>query len=346
MTDLLSLTLPELCDFFVSIGEKPFRAKQLFPLLHRGVALKDVTAFSQALRQKLSDCAFVYYPQIEQKLVSHLDGTVKYLFRLSDGECVESVVMRYAHGNTICISSQVGCRMGCRFCASTLGGLVRNLSASELLGQVISAQKDTNERISNIVMMGIGEPLDNYDNVLRFLSLVNAPEGLCIGQRHISLSTCGVADKIRALADEDLQITLSISLHAPNDETRSAIMPINQKWDLQALLTACRDYFEKTGRRISFEYTLIAGQNDTEAQAHALAALFATYLPKSMPIHVNLIPLNPVKERPFSRSDKERVALFAKTLQSHHINATVRRRLGPDIQAACGQLRRQSKAVQ
>ncbi len=342
-TDLLALSPQELCDFFVSMGEAPFRAKQLFPLLHRKTQLCDVSVFSHALRQKLADCAFVYYPKIEQKLVSAVDGTVKYLFRLADGECVESVVMHYEHGNTICISSQVGCRMGCRFCASTLGGLVRNLTPSELLGQVISAQADGTERISNIVMMGIGEPLDNYDNVLKFLSLVNDPTGICIGQRHISLSTCGVVDKIYALEQEDLQITLSISLHAPCDDTRSAIMPINNKWNLAQLLTACADYFAKTGRRISFEYTLIAGQNDTPEQAKALCALFAAYLPKSMPIHVNLIPLNPVAERPFSRSDRARVAQFASILQSHHINATVRRKLGPDIQAACGQLRRQSK---
>ncbi len=342
-TDLLALTPDALRDFFVSIGEAPFRAKQLFPLLHRGVPLEEVSAFSQALRQKLSECAFAYYPKIEQKLVSALDGTVKYLFRLQDGECVESVVMHYEHGTTICISSQVGCRMGCRFCASTLGGLVRNLTPSELLGQVIAAQKDTKERISGIVMMGIGEPLDNYDNVLQFLQLVNDPAGICIGQRHISLSTCGLADQIERLSQEDLQITLSISLHAPTDETRNAIMPINQKWNLEALLRSCRNYFTKTGRRISFEYTLIAGQNDSCEQSELLCALFARYLPKSMPIHVNLIPLNPVSERPFTRSDKQRIELFAKTLQKHHINATVRRRLGPDIQAACGQLRRQSK---
>ena len=265
--------------------------------------------------------------------MSALDGTVKYLFRLFDGNCVESVVMKYAHGNTICISSQVGCRMGCRFCASTIGGKVRDLSAGELLGQVLAAQRDTGERISNIVMMGIGEPLDNYDNVLKFLHLVNCPEGINIGYRHISLSTCGLVNRIRQLAQENLPITLSISLHAPDDATRSSIMPVN----------ACRDYFAATGRRISFEYTLIAGKNDSPAAAEKLAHVLNAHLRSrtdTMPIHVNLIPVNPVAETGFSHSGKQAIHRFASILESRGIRATVRRTLGADINASCGQLRR------
>lgn len=344
-TDLLSLSPTELESFILELGEPKYRAKQIFPLLHRGVPIDEMTNLSKFLREKLSERCEDRLPKIERKLVSALDGTVKYLFKLIDGNCIETVVMKYNHGNTVCISSQVGCRMGCRFCASTIGGRVRNLHPSELIGQVIMAQKDTGERISNIVMMGIGEPLDNFDNVVKFLSLVGCEEGLNIGYRHISLSTCGVVDKIYELAELSLPITLSISLHAPDDVTRSEIMPINNKWSVDALLCACRDYYGKTGRRISFEYTLIAGKNDSRENAERLAAVLNSALRKgkdSMPIHVNLIPVNEVKETGFKRSGGDAVKAFSAVLESKGIRATVRRKLGSDINASCGQLRREA----
>ena len=341
--ELLSLMPEELEAWMLENGEPKYRAKQMFPQLHRGISPDEMTNIGKALRQKIAE-AFVWnLPVVERKLVSALDGTVKYLFALSDGNCVESVVMRYDHGNTVCISSQVGCRMGCKFCASTIGGRVRDLTAAELLGQVVAAQKDLGERISNIVMMGIGEPLDNYENVLRFLHLVNREEGINIGYRHISLSTCGLVDRILQLAEENLPITLSISLHAPDDETRSAIMPINKRNGVDELLDACRLYYARTGRRISFEYTLIAGKNDSAANAQKLARVLNAKLrsrTETMPIHVNLIPVNEVDETGFVRSGKEAVAAFAKVLESRGIRATVRRKLGADINASCGQLRR------
>lgn len=340
-TDLLSLTPEELVALLATLGEPAYRAGQIFTWLHRGATISEMTNLSKPLREKLAEVAFARFPVVEQKQVSALDGTIKYLFSLADGEAVESVVMRYKHGNTICISSQVGCRMGCKFCASTLGGLVRDLTAGELLSQVIAAEKDMGERISNIVMMGIGEPLDNYDNVIRFLKLVNLPGGLNIGYRHISLSTCGLVDGIRRLAEEDLPITLSISLHAPDNDVRDRLMPVNRRYPVEELLVACRDYFAKTGRRISFEYTLIAGENDSAAQAAHLADVLHRYLPRSMPIHVNLILLNPVAERSFVQSS--RADGFCRALGERHINATIRRRLGPDIDAACGQLRRKNQ---
>lgn len=342
-TELLSLLPSELEAWMIESGEAKYRAKQLFPQLHKGLSPNEMTNLGKALQKKLEQSFFWHLPTVEQKLVSAIDGTVKYLFALADGNCVESVVMRYAHGNTICISSQVGCRMGCRFCASTIGGRVRDLTAGELLGQVIAAQKDMGERISNIVMMGIGEPLDNYDNVMRFLRLVNCPEGINIGYRHISLSTCGLVDKIEALMRENLPITLSISLHAPDDETRSAIMPINKRWGVDALLDACRAYFAHTGRRISFEYTLIAGQNDSAENAQKLARVLNAKLRSrtdTMPIHVNLIPVNEVDETGFQHSSRQAVQAFARVLESKGIRATVRRKLGSDINASCGQLRR------
>jgi len=342
-TELLSLDPNELAEWMLSAGEPKYRAKQLFPQLHRGLSPEDMTNLGKRLQEKLREAFIWHLPAVERKLVSAIDGTVKYLFSLRDGNCVESVVMRYAHGNTICISSQVGCRMGCKFCASTIGGRVRDLTAAELLGQVIAAQKDMGERISNIVMMGIGEPLDNYANVLKFLRLVNQEEGLCIGYRHISLSTCGLVDKIYALMEEELPITLSISLHAPDDETRSAIMPINRRFGVDELLEACRVYFAKTGRRISFEYTLIAGKNDSVEQAKHLARVLNAKLrsrTETMPIHVNLIPVNEVSESGFCRSDKAAVNAFARALEEKGIRATVRRKLGADINASCGQLRR------
>ncbi len=341
--DLLSLTRDELEALILSLGEPRYRAEQLFVQMHRGVSPDDMTNIGKALKAKLSEVAYYHIPTIEKKLVSKIDGTLKYLFGLSDGNCIESVVMKYKHGNTICISSQVGCLMGCAFCASTIGGKVRDLSPSELLGQIIAAQNDCGERISNVVMMGIGEPLDNYDNVIKFLRLVGDEKGLNIGYRHISLSTCGLVDKIRLLAKEDLPITLSISLHASDDITRSSIMPINKKWNIDALLDECKAYFAKTGRRISFEYTLIAGKNDSPAAAEKLANLLNSKLrsrTETMPIHVNLIPVNEVSETGFERSGKEAVDKFAAILNRLGIRATVRRKLGADINASCGQLRR------
>ena len=344
-TDLLSMTPAELEDFLVSLGEPKYRAGQIFSWMHKGVGLDGMTNLSKALREKLAKVAVVNLPTVERKLVSKIDGTVKYLFGLYDGNVIESVFMRYQHGNTICISSEVGCPMGCRFCASTIGGLVRRLLPSELLGQVIAAEHDMGERISNIVMMGIGEPLDNYDNVVKFLTLVGDPAGIQIGSRHISLSTCGLVDKIDELAKLNLQITLSISLHAADDETRSSIMPVNNKWKIGELLDACRRYFAVTGRRISFEYTLIAGKNDSPVYARRLSDTLKHGLFKNsepFPIHVNLIPVNEVAETGFSRSSVEAVKRFAAVLEENGINATVRRKLGSDINASCGQLRRAS----
>ncbi|MBQ8310989.1 MAG: 23S rRNA (adenine(2503)-C(2))-methyltransferase RlmN [Clostridia bacterium] len=341
--ELLSLMPAELEEWMLASGEPKYRAGQLFPQLHRGLSPDEMTNLGKRLQEKLREGFSWHLPVVEQKLVSAIDGTVKYLFGLADGNCVESVVMKYDHGNTICISSQVGCRMGCKFCASTIGGRVRDLTAGELLGQVIAAQKDCGERISNIVMMGIGEPLDNYDNVIRFLHLVNCETGLNIGYRHISLSTCGLIDGIRRLQKENLPITLSISLHAPDDETRSAIMPINNRYGVSDLLDACREYYAQTGRRISFEYTLIAGKNDSVENAQKLARVLNAHLrtrTDTMPIHVNLIPVNEVSETGFRKSGREAIAAFAKTLEYKGIRATVRRKLGADINASCGQLRR------
>ena len=344
-TDLLSLLPEELEHLVLSLGEPKYRAQQLFSQLHRGISPEEMTNVGKATVAKLKEHATSHLPTVRRKLVSALDGTVKYLFALRDGNCVESVVMRYKHGTTICISSQVGCRMGCAFCASTIGGKIRDLTPSEMLGQIIAASKDTGERIDGVVMMGIGEPLDNYDNVVRFLRLVGHEKGLNIGYRHISLSTCGLCDKIDRLAQENFPITLSISLHASDNETRSAIMPVNRKWSIEQLLTSCRNYYRATGRRISFEYTLIAGKNDSPEAALRRARLLNTSLrsadeSSSFPIHVNLIPVNPVTETGFSASDKKAVAAFAATLERKGIRATVRRRLGSDINASCGQLRR------
>lgn len=339
--DLLSMLPEEMADYFVSIGEPKFRAKQTFQRLHRGERIGEITNLSKALREKLQAETLDTLPYVEEKLVSKIDGTVKYLFRLHDGACIESVFMKYKHGNTLCISSQVGCRMGCKFCASTIGGKARDLYPSELVGQVIAAELDSGERISNIVMMGIGEPLDNYDNVIKFLRLVNHPDGLNIGYRHISLSTCGVVSGIERLATENFPITLSISLHASNDEARSAIMPINNKWNIDALLKACLSYYKTTGRRISFEYTLISGKNDSLSDATELAELLKNaFRGSGAPIHVNLIRVNEVKETGFKKGSAESVNAFAEALEKRGITATVRRKLGSDVNAACGQLRR------
>ncbi len=343
MQDLLNFTYEELEKFIISIGEAKFRAKQIFSPMQKGISPAELTNLSAKTKENIFANAKYSLPKIRRKLVSALDGTVKYLFELDDSNCVESVVMKYEHGTTICISSQIGCRMGCAFCASTIGGKVRDLEVSELLGQVIAAQADIGERIDGIVMMGIGEPLDNYDNVVKFLRIVGHKEGLNIGYRHISLSTCGLVDKIYRLAEEEFPITLSISLHASHDEIRSKIMPVNKKWGVDELLDACRAYFEKAGRRISFEYTLIAGENDSEENALALAKKLNSKLrtkSTTMPIHVNLIPVNPVKERDFKKSGKAEIRKFVQTLEEKGIRATVRRTLGADINASCGQLRR------
>jgi len=311
--------------------------------LHKGERIEDITTLSKSLRERLASETIDTLPTVEQKLVSRLDETVKYLFRLYDGECIESVFMKYKHGNTLCISSQVGCYMGCKFCASTIGGKVRDLLPSELLGQVIAAERDSGERISNIVMMGIGEPLDNFDNVIKFLRLVNNEEGLNIGYRHISLSTCGVVPGIYKLAEVDIPITLSISLHASSDEKRSEIMPVNNKWKIDELLSACVDYYKVTGRRISFEYTLISGKNDSEEDARALGNLLKkAFSGVGAPLHVNLIRVNEVKESGFKKGSAESANAFAAVLEKMGVVATVRRRLGADVNAACGQLRRKS----
>lgn len=336
MKDIKSMTLAELMQELAQLGEPRFRAQQVYTWLHRGVTdFGAMTNLSKALRQKLSEHFELVYPTLARRQESAHDGTIKYLWRLTDGNCVESVLMRYHHGNTVCISSEVGCPMGCAFCASTLGGLVRRLRPSEMLDQVLFTQLDSGLPVSNIVLMGIGEPLDNYDTVLRFLELVNSKEGLNIGMRHISLSTCGLVDKIDRLAEKNLQLTLSVSLHAPTDEVRSSIMPVNRRYPVAELMQACKRYFEKNGRRISFEYAMIRGVNDTPEMARLLIGRL-----RGIAAHVNLIPLNEVAESPLKPSTPEAVRLFQKTLEESGIPATVRRTLGSDIDASCGQLRR------
>ena len=336
MTDLKSMTPEELSAWCVSKGQPAFRGKQLFRWFARGAAsVEEMTDVPKNLRALIAEEEALTPPVVERKQVSKQDGTIKYLWRLSDGNCIETVLMRYRHGNSVCISSQVGCAMGCVFCASTVGGRVRNLTAAELLDQVIFTQKDSGAPISNIVLMGIGEPLDNYDNVRRFLKLVNHPDGVNIGMRHISLSTCGLVPGIERLAEEDLQLTLSVSLHAPDDETRQKLMPVDRAYGVDELFAACRRYFEKTGRRVSYEYALIDGVNDTPRHADLLGDRLAGTV-----AHVNLIPLNHVEESPLKPSTH--VAAFQKRLEKRGITATVRRRLGSDIDASCGQLRRKA----
>ena len=337
MNDILSMYPDELTAFVLELGEEKYRAKQLFYWLHRGVPLERMSNIPNKMKEKLAGSAVIPSVTMEEKRVSS-DGTVKYLFRCHDDEYIESVFMRHDYGNTVCVSSQAGCRMGCRFCASTLQGLSRSLAASEMLSQIYAAQEDTGERVTNVVIMGMGEPFDNYDNVIRFIRLLNNEQGLNIGCRRISLSTCGLADGIRRFANEGLPVTLSVSLHAPTDEQRNAIMPINRRYPISVLLAACREYFEKTGRRISFEYALIDGQNNSEKDAQTLAALLKSNLP-GMAVHVNLIPVNPIKERDFRRGDKKMTEKFVSELERLGVNATVRRRLGADIDASCGQLR-------
>ena len=336
MNHIKSMTLPEMGEVLKAWGQPAFRAKQVFTWLHKGVgSYQEMTNLPQSLRQQLEESYPLYRPQVVRKQQSQKDGTIKYLWRLSDGNCVETVLMRYHYGNTVCISTEVGCAMGCAFCASTLGGLVRRLEPHEMLDQVLFTQIDSGLPVSHIVLMGIGEPLDNFDNVLRFLELVNSPNGMNISMRHISLSTCGLVPKIDKLAEHKLQLTLSVSLHAPTNEIRSTIMPVNKAYPVEALLAACRRYYEATGRRISFEYAMIHGVNDTEAAAKQLLQDL-----KGLPAHVNLIPLNHVEESPLKPSTRQAVQRFQKLLEDGGVPATVRRTLGGDIDASCGQLRR------
>ena len=333
---LKSMTLPEITQVLKELGQPGFRAKQVFSWLHKGVRTYDeMTNLPQALRKALAEKYPILAPQVVRKQESQKDGTIKYLWKLSDGNCVETVLMRYHYGNTVCISTEVGCRMGCAFCASTLGGLVRPLEPFEMVDQVLFTQVDSGLPISHIVLMGIGEPLDNFDNVMRFLELINDPEGMNISMRHISLSTCGLVPKIRELAKKKLQLTLSVSLHAPSDGVRNTIMPVNKAYPTEELLRSCRDYYAETGRRISFEYAMIDGVNDREEDARLLLKRL-----KGLPAHMNLIPLNHVEESPLKPSTKKAVARFQQILEEGGVPATVRRTLGSDIDASCGQLRR------
>lgn len=334
--DIVSLLPEELEDELRQLGEPAYRAGQVFRWLGRGVRDFDAMSdLSKSLREKLKEYYSIYEPKVLRKQISAIDGTIKYLWELHDGQAVETVVMSYQHGNTVCVSSQVGCRQGCAFCASTIGGLIRNLTPSEILDEVMFSQLDSGKEISNIVLMGIGEPLDNFDNVMRFLELVNHPKGMNIGMRHISLSTCGITERFDDLAARDLQLTLSVSLHAPDDETRSRLMPANRGRGVDQLIACCKKYFETTGRRISFEYAMIDGMNDTAFHAHKLAELA-----REVSAHVNLIPLNHVEERQFRPSTSGHMKAFIKILEENRVNVTVRRRLGSDVDASCGQLRR------
>ena len=336
-TDIKSLNLDELRAEFENIGEKAFKAKQVYSWLHKRGAesFDEMTDISKNLRENLKNSYVINNCSIEKRLVSMYDSTVKYLFRLHDGELIESVVMKYKYGYTICVSSQVGCKMGCNFCASGIAGFIRNLAPSEILSQIYSAQRDLDIRISHIVMMGVGEPLDNFDNVTKFLAMISDENGLNIGMRNISLSTCGVVTGIYKLMEKKLQLTLSVSLHAPNDEIRSRTMPVNNKWNVDTLLKACRDYTRATSRRISFEYAMIDGVNDSDECARELASKL-----RGMLCHVNLIPVNSVKERDYKKSKEDRIKSFIRILEAKGINTTVRRTLGSDINASCGQLRR------
>ena len=337
-TDIRSMTVEELAAFLKSLGQPAYRAKQLFAWLANGCAdWSEMTDLPLSLRQRLSESCLLYAPKAIRKQVSQEDGTIKFLWELADGQAVETVVMRYHYGNTVCISSQVGCRQGCAFCASAIGGLIRSLTAGEMLNEVLYSEKESGLAISHIVLMGIGEPLDNFDNVMRFLELINHPAGRNIGMRHISLSTCGIIERFDELAERDLQLTLSVSLHAPDDETRSKLMPANRGRGVDALFKKCEEYFRRTGRRISFEYAMIDGVNDSPEQAELLARRV-----KPMNAHVNLIPLNHVDERSFEPSTPENMKRFLDILTKNGVNATVRRKLGSDVDASCGQLRRKT----
>lgn len=337
-TDIKSMLPDEITEVLSQLGEPKYRAMQIFTWLSRGVVSFDqMSDLSKKLREALDERYYITAPVPIRKQVSDIDGTIKYLWELSDGNAIETVVMSYKHGNTVCISSQVGCRQGCAFCASTIGGLVRNLEPSEMLDEVLFSQLESGKEISNIVLMGIGEPLDNFDNVVKFLKLVNHPNGLNIGMRHISLSTCGLTEKFDKLAELNLQLTLSISLHAPDDETRTRLMPANKGRGVDELISACRLYFERTGRRISFEYAMIDGVNDTPEHAKLLAKRA-----RAASAHVNLIPLNHVEERDFKPTTPENLKKFIKILDENGVNSTVRRKLGGDVDASCGQLRRKA----
>lgn len=335
--DLKSMTLEELTEFVKELGEKPFRAKQLYQWMHVKLAesLDECTNLPKSLKEKLSEYSTYTSLKTVKMLESGIDGTRKYLFGLDDGNVIESVLMKYHHGNSVCISSQVGCRMGCRFCASTLDGLTRNLRPSEMLDQIYRIQRSTGERVSNVVVMGSGEPMDNYDNLIRFIRLLSDENGLNISQRNITVSTCGIVPKILKLAEEGLSITLALSLHAPDDETRKTLMPIANSYSLSEVLPACREYYKKTGRRLTFEYSLVQGVNDNLDEAKRLTALL-----KDMQGHVNLIPVNPIKERDFKQSNRDAIDAFRGYLEKHGINVTIRREMGRDIGGACGQLRK------
>ncbi len=334
--NIKSMTLPELTAILKELGQPAFRGKQVYTWLHKGVRSYDeMTNLPKPLRDALAEKYPIYAPKVVRKQESKKDGTIKYLWQLADGNCVETVLMRYHYGNTLCISTEVGCAMGCAFCASTIGGLVRRLEPNEMLDEVLFTQIDSGLPISHIVLMGIGEPLDNFDNVLRFLELVNSADGMNISMRHISLSTCGLIPKIDALAEKKLQISLAISLHGPNNEIRGKIMPVNKAYPIEELIAACRRYYEATSRRIHFEYAMIDGVNDRACDAKELLRLL-----KGLPAHINMIPLNHVEESPLKPSSKAAVASFQKILEDGGITATVRRTLGGDIDASCGQLRR------
>ena len=334
--NIQSMTLPEVTAALKELGQPAFRGKQVYTWLHKGVGSYDeMTNLSKALREQLAEKYPIYVPKVVRKQESKKDGTIKYLWQLADGNCVETVLMRYHYGNTVCISTEVGCAMGCAFCASTIGGLVRRLEPYEMLNEVLFTQIDSGLPVSRVVLMGIGEPLDNFDNVMRFLELVNSEDGMNISMRHISLSTCGLIPKIDALAERKLQISLAISLHGPNDEIRSRVMPVNKAYPIEPLLECCRRYYDATSRRIHFEYAMIDGVNDRECDARELLRRL-----KGLPAHFNLIPLNHVEESPLKPSSKAAVARFQQILEEGGITATVRRTLGSDIDASCGQLRR------
>ena len=335
--DIKSLNLKELTVFVEGLGEKAFRAKQIYQWLHvkQVTSFEEMTNISKAFIEKLNENAALVTLQKEDLQESKIDGTRKYLFCLEDGNVIESVLMRYKHGNSVCISSQVGCRMGCRFCASTLDGLVRNLTPSEMLEQIYQIGKDIGERISNVVVMGTGEPMDNYDNLLKFIELLTDENGLNISQRNLTVSTCGIVPKMRELADADLQITLALSLHASTQAKRLELMPVANKYDIHEVVDACKYYFDKTGRRVTFEYSLVGGVNDRDEDAKQLCSLI-----KGMNCHVNLIPVNPIKERDFVQPDNAVTLAFKNKLEKYGINATIRREMGRDIDGACGQLRK------
>ena len=335
--DIKSMNLSELIAFMEEMGEKAFRAKQIYQWIHEKQvdSFEQMSNISKKLKELLEEKAYLTSLQKEEVQISQIDGTRKYLFLLEDGNVIESVLMRYKHGNSVCISSQVGCRMGCRFCASTLDGLVRGLTPSEMLDQIYQIGKDIGERISNVVVMGTGEPLDNYDNLLRFIELLSDENGLHISQRNITVSTCGIVPKMRELADKKLSITLALSLHASNQEKRLALMPVANKYALDEVIDACKYYFEQTGRRITFEYSLVGGVNDTDKDAAELSRLI-----KGINCHVNLIPVNPIKERDYVQSNAGVIEAFKNKLEKNCINVTIRREMGRDIDGACGQLRK------